>query len=179
MIRKSILILAGLLFVASAFFSCEDLLDVTEEFWLEHSFPVIDPGPDFNEVYILDASSESDLINDYGNKIKKIEILETTYEVTFHDGPPTQQINTATLTASDNTGGGVVEIGSVENKNLSALVGNVQTMDVNQAGVDRMAELIKNPPHVCRLDLYGSANEGPLNFAVKFRFKVRMVANPL
>lgn len=176
---KPTLILACLSFAAFMFYSCEELLDVTKEFWLDHSFPVIDPEPDFNEVYILDASSQSSIIKDYGNKIKTIEILETTYEVTFHDGPPTQQINTATLTASDNTGDGVVEIGSIENKILSALVGNVQTLDVNQAGVDRMAELIKNPPHICRLDLYGSANEGPMNFVVKFRFKVRMVANPL
>ena len=175
--RNIILLGAGLLFIATYFYSCS-LLDVEKEFWLEHTFIVQGNNATFDEDYLMDAASESDVINEYADLIKSIEILETTYEVTYHNGTPTQQINTATLTVSASSGGGPEVIGTVTNQNLASLLNNVQTLAVNQAGVDRAANLIKNAPHSFLLNLAGSANETPLDFKVKFRFKVKMVANP-
>jgi capsular polysaccharide biosynthesis protein len=175
--RNIIVLSASLLFISMYFFSC-DLLDVEKEFWLEHTFIVQGNNTNFDEDYLLDAAAESDVIEEYADLIKSIKILEVTYEVTYHNGDATQQINTATLTVSDASGNGPVTIGTVTNQNLASLVGNVQNLAFNQAGVDRAADLIKNPPHAFLLNLAGSANEAPLDFGVKFRFKVKMVANP-
>lgn len=174
---KTVSLILGLLVVSTGFFSC-DLLDVEKEFWLEHTFPVQGNNANFNENYLLDAAAESDVIEEYADLIKSIEILEVTYEVTYHNGSATQQINTATLSVSDASGGGQEVIGTVANQNLASLLNNVQTLAINQDGVDRAADLIKNAPHSLLLNLAGSANETPLDFKVKFRFKVKMVANP-
>ncbi|MBP6978236.1 MAG: hypothetical protein PHD61_02300 [Bacteroidales bacterium] len=175
--RNIILLTAGLLFISTYFYSC-DLLDVEKEFWLEHTFIVQGNDANFDEDYLLDAAAESDAIEEYADLIKSIEILQVTYEVTYHNGPATQQITLATLTVSDALGGGPEVIGAVANQNLASLLNNVQTLPVNQDGVDRAAELIKEAPHTFLLNLMGNANETPLDFKVKFRFKVKMVANP-
>ncbi len=166
-----------LIFISTCFFSC-DLLDVEKEFWLEHTFIVQGNNASFDEDYLLDAAAESDVIEEYADLIKSIEILQVTYEVTYHNGSDSQQINSATLTVSDASGNGPVPMGTVTNLNLASLVGNVQNLAFNQAGVDRAAELIKNAPHSFLLNLAGSVNETPVDFKVKFRFKVKMVANP-
>ncbi|MDD5508654.1 MAG: hypothetical protein PHD25_10085 [Bacteroidales bacterium] len=175
--RNIILLTASLIFISIYFYACE-LLDVEKEFWLEHTFIVKGNNATFDEDYLLDAAAESDVIEEYADLIKTIEILEVTYQVTYQNGPASQQINTATLTVSDASGGGPVTIGTVTNQNLSSLVGTVKNLPFNQAGVDRAADLIKNPPHSFLLNLAGRANETPLDFGVKFRFKVKMVANP-
>ena len=175
--NRTILIITGLLLVSTYFYSC-DLLDVEKEFWLEHTFIVQGNNASFDEDYLLDAAAESSEIEEYADLIKSIEIIEVTYEVTYHNGTATQQINSATLSVSDASGNGPVTIGTVTNQNLSSLLNNVQTLAVNQAGVDRAADLIKEAPHSMLLNLTGSANETPLDFRVKFRFKVKMVANP-
>ena len=175
--HRTILLAAGLIFISTYFYSC-DLLDVEKEFWLEHTFIVQGNNAGFDEDYLLDAAAESSEIEEYADLIKSIEIIEVTFEVTYHNGTATQQINTATLSVSDASGNGPATIGTVSNQNLHSLLNNVQTLAVNQAGVDRAADLIKEAPHSMLLNLAGSANETPLDFRVKFRFKVKMVANP-
>lgn len=158
--------------------ACEKL-DVSYEFFIEHEIEVVSSSKEFDVEEILNASDASSYIKEYGDNIKSIDILDVTYQLTFFDGPDDQQINTATLKVSDENGGGPVEISTATNINLLDALNNVQPLQVNPAGVDRLAALIKAPPHKAMLTLVGTANEEPLNFKILFRFKVVMVAAPL
>jgi hypothetical protein len=164
--------------VLSFIFACEKL-DVNEEFYLEYQVTVSQTGAAFDQTDVLDISSESSLINQYKDKIKNIEILEATYLLTYFVGPADQQINTATLTVADETGQGVEEIATVTNVNLQSLLNSEHNLTVNAPGIDRLAQLVKDSPNKVQLHLYGTANTGPLAFTIKFRFKVKMTANPL
>ena len=158
--------------------ACEKL-DVSYEFFIEQEIEVVSSSKEFNVEEILNASDASSYIKDYGDNIKTIDILDVTYQLTRFNGPDDQQINTATLKVSDENGGGPVEISTVTNVNLLNALNNVQPLQVNPAGVDRLAALIKAPPHTAMLTLVGNANEGPMDIKVLFRFKVVMVAAPL
>jgi hypothetical protein len=177
--KKLIITAALLVFLTSTFFTCNESLDVTEEFYLEHTFDIQSVSGTINEAYLLDAAALSSVIAEYGDNIKTIEILETKYVVTYFNGSADQAINIANLYVSDEDGADVQELGTVTNQNLASLVNNEQQLNMQQAGVDHLAALIKNPPHKAQLILTGNASSYPLDFGVKFKFKVKMVANPL
>ena len=160
-------------------FSCEDVVDVTEDFWLEQDFTVKSPLTSFDEDYVIDALAASSLIETYKDNIKSIKVSEVTYELTYFSGSATQQINSGVLKVADPDWVSEETIADITNQNLQDLVGNEQSLTIQQAGVDKLAELIKNSPHKAVLILAGDANEAPLDFVVKFRFKVTMVASPL
>jgi hypothetical protein len=177
--KKLIIAVSLLVFITCTFFTCNEALDVSEEFYLEHTFDIDGDNATFNENYLLDAAALSSVIAEYGDNIKDIEILETKYVVTYQNGPSDQLINTATLAVSADGGAGFQEIGEVTNQNIASLVNNEQTLTIQQAGIDRLAELIKTPPHKAQLILTGNASSAPLDFGMKIRFKIRMTANPL
>ena len=175
--RKSLLAFIALACL-SFIFACEKL-DVNEEFYLEYQLVVSQTGTEFDKTDILDVTAQSDIIDQYKDKIKKIEILEAKYLLTYFAGPETQQLNTATLTVADEAGQGVEEIATVTNVNLSSLLNSEHDLPVNAAGIDRLAQLIKEPPHKVQFHYHAVANMGPLAFTVKFKFRVRMTASPL
>jgi hypothetical protein len=165
-----------------AFYSCdEDILDITEEFYYSSEITVLsnDTVTTVNET--VDMTSESDIINDYKDKIETVEITEVKYWLTQHEGDSLQEIIEATLMVADADGANETLIATIENKVLSTLMGedNAQELDIQQAGVNQMASLIKNEPYTFQIKYHTACNEAPLNFTVKFQFKVKMVANPL
>ncbi len=165
-----------------AFYSCdEDLLDVTEEFYYSSEITVLsnDTLTTVNEV--VDMSSESSIINDYKDKIETIEITEVKYWITQHTGDSLQEIIEATLNIADADGANETLIATIEDKVLNSIIGedNAQELVIQQAGVNQMANLIKNEPNTFQINYHTACNEAPLNFTVKFQFKVKMVANPL
>ena len=172
-------IVFGIVLLAFVIFPACEELDVSYEFYIEQEIEVVSSSKEFDVEEILNASDASSYIKEYGGNIKTIDILDVTYQLTHFNGPDDQQINTATLKVSDENGGGPVEISTATNINLLDALNNVQALQVNQAGVDRLAELIKAPPHTAMLTFVGNANEEPLDFKVLFRFKVVMVASPL
>jgi len=177
--KKLGLLLFTLSLVLFTFQSCEDVLDVNQEFELTREIPVASETADFDANSILDASAGSTYIADYGDKIKTIEILEAYYSLTAHTGPDDQKINSAVLKVSDEAGEGVTDVATITDQNLKELLTTEKPLAVNQAGLDRLAELIKANPHKAKLWLSGDASSAPLLFTVKLKLKVKMVANPL
>jgi hypothetical protein len=165
-----------------AFNSCdENLLDVTEEFYYESEMTVFTTDTAMLVTEVVDMTSESDIISDYKDKIETVEITEVKYWVTAHQGDSTQKIIEATLKVAAEDGTDEELIATIEDKVLSEIIGedNAQELTIQQAGIDRMAALIKNEPYTFQLLYNTECNEAPLNFTVKFQFKVKMVANPL
>lgn len=174
----------GLLFFTSiivlfAFQSCEEALDITQEFELTQEIPVVSETATIDTNALFDASAGSTYIQDYGDKIKTIEIIEAYYSLTSFTGPDDQKINNAVLKVSDESGAGEVNLATITDQNLKELTTTEKTLPINQAGVDKLAELIKTPPHKAKLWLVGEASSAPVIFTVKLKFKVKMVANPL
>jgi hypothetical protein len=163
-----------------AFASCEDdLLDITEEFSYEREIVVFTTDTVASALEIIDMKEASSIISEYKDKIKTIEITGVEYWLTFFEGTNDQSIIIASLKVGNESGGDQMLIAEVANKNLKALFETPTQLEVQQAGLDKMAELIKNDPHKFSLNYNTACNKGPLNFKVKFKFTIKMVANPL
>ncbi|HZK08352.1 MAG TPA: hypothetical protein VFC92_09140 [Bacteroidales bacterium] len=160
--------------------SCEsDLLDISETFTFENEFTIYTTDTLSTIVEAVDMAEKSSIINDYGNKIKSIEITDVTYWLTMHQGAEDQKIIEAHLQVSDLTDQGMATIANLADVNLSQLVNNPQSLAVQQGGLDRMEELIKNNPHSFKLTYTNACNTAPLDFTIKFRYTIKMTANPL
>jgi len=173
-----------LLAIASmfAFQGCdENLLDITEEFYYENEMTVFTTDSVMMTVNIVDMTDESSIINDYKDKIQTVEITQVKYWITVHEGDDDQEIIESTLKVAAADGSGEELIATIENQVLNNIIGeeNAQDLVVQQVGVDQMANLIKNDPYTFQLIFNTACNKAPLNFTVRFQFKVKLVANPL
>lgn len=179
---KIILFLA----IASMFVlqSCEeDLLNINESFYYESEFEVLSPDSItmISVSELVDMSAQDSLINKYKDKIQTVEISDVNYWITDFVGSDDQQITEATLKVATENGSNEQLITTIQNQILSAIQEkeNSVVLVVEQAGIDQMANLIKNDPYKFQLLFAGEGNEAPLNFTIHFNFKVNIVANPL
>ena len=175
-------IIFSTLFIAGLFFitGCEeDLLDISQEFNYEQEIQVYTTDTVMNVTEVVDMVQYSDLIDKYGDNIKDVSITDVQYWLTQFEGNDTQEIITSSLKVADENGSNAVLIAEIQNQNLNSLVDNPTDLTVEQNGIDQMAELIKNAPHKFQLIFNTACNEGPLNFTVKFKFKVSFTANPV
>lgn len=161
-------------------YGCEDdLLDITEEFEYETEMVVFSNDTTYTISQNIDLADSVDLINEYGDKIKDIEIVEVKYWLIAHEGSEEQLLTEATLTVADQGLADQKTIATIEDQLMHLLVDNQTNLDVNQEGIDKLADLIENPPHKFNLTFTTAANEAPLDFTIKFYFKIKMTANPL
>jgi len=156
-----------------------DKLDITKDLELEIEFTANSSTADYSDQQLFDATDRSSEINDYADKITKIEIKEVTVWLTYFGGAPGQKIVTETLSVADENGGGETIVGTVADQDLQSMVNNPIPLTINQAGIDRFAQLIKDSPHKALVKNFGSADSAPIDFVCKFKFKVKMTANPL
>lgn len=161
------------------FTRCEDVLDITESFTYEAEFVVTSQSTTYSNTQVIDISSEVDLIAQYGDKIKDIQIEEVKYWLTAFNGTETQKMNLTTLNVANEDGTDPVNIATVQDQLLQPLLNTPTQLTVNQAGVDKLANLIQNSPYKFQLNFSSEANEAPLDFTVKFSFTIKMTANPL
>jgi hypothetical protein len=154
-------------------------LDVTKDIDLEVEFTANSETADYTDMTLFDVDSASSTINDYADKITKIEIISATIELTYFGGTQGQKIVTETLSVADENGNGEEVITVITDQDLQSLVGNPMPLTLNQAGIDRLANLIKNSPHKALIKNYGTADSAPINFSSKVKIKVKMTANPL
>ncbi|MCK9399204.1 MAG: hypothetical protein M0Q51_04295 [Bacteroidales bacterium] len=156
-----------------------DKLDITEDLEFEIEFVANSATAAFSDEEIFDAAVYSSVIADYGDKITKIEITEITVWLTSFNGPTGQKIVSSTLSVADEFGAGEEIICTVADQDLQSILNNPIPLTVNQAGIDRFAGLIKNSPHKALVKNVGTASSAPIDFVCKFKFKVKMTANPL
>lgn len=175
-------ILVSLFAIAGLFLlnSCEDdLLNITEDFYYEQEIQIFTTDSVMTSAEVVDMAAYSDLIEQYGDNIKDIEISDVSYWITFFEGDDDQEIIISKLSVANEDGSDPVMIAEIANQNLLSLVDNETELPVNQAGVDRMADLIKNSPHIFQLAYDTQCNKAPLNFKIKFKFKITLTANPI
>jgi len=172
----SLLLLAGLF----VFNSCEDdLLDITESFYYEQEIQVFTTDSLMNSAVVVDMADYEDLIEQYGDQIKDIEITDVKYWLTQFVGDDDQEIIISNLMVANEDGSDPVLIAEITDQNLSALVDSPTDLTVNQAGIDKMAGLIEDPPHTFQLIYDVECNKAPLDFVINFQFNISLTANPL
>jgi hypothetical protein len=177
--KTSIFYLVALALIFT-FSSCEDdLLDITEEITYESEIQVFSTDSAYLGEEVVDMAESSSVINQYKDKIKTIEITNVEYWLTVHEGTEDQTMTEASLKVADESGGNEELIANIENVKLADLLNNPTQLDVMEPGIEKMAELIKNEPHKFKIIYNTVCNEAPLNFTVKFKFTIKMTANPL
>jgi len=176
--KKSLFLSVILLLFISLNTGC-DKLDITEDIEFEITFSAQSSTADYTYEELFDAAENSDDIDKYANKIEKIEVLEITAELTSFNGPAGQKIVTHTLEVSDENGAGQEVIATIADQALEPMLNNPIPLTLNQAGVDRLAELIKNDPHKALVRNFGTTDSSPIDFVCKIKVKVKMTANPL
>lgn len=156
-----------------------DALDFESEITFDLKFVAQSDTPDFNVAELLDADSLSDDIDKYSGLIKSIDLLEVSYQITqVGDSNLATVMQTATLSVADENGQGEEVIGTVTNQEISDMPIPLP-LPLDQEGMHRFEELVKNDPHRGLVKLFGNTDLGPTDFTVVFFFKINMTANPL
>ncbi len=161
--------------------SCdEDLLDVEKTFEFEGRFVIDSSEPHFSGTQAFNLAEDENLIDEYGDKIKEVTIEEISLWLEDFTGSDEQMLTEGSLSVSDQSGtGGYTEIIILSNYLLHELVGEPASINLQQAGVNKLGDLIAKKPHAFMLDFTAAFNESPLDFTLKLKFKAKMVANPL
>lgn len=176
--KKSIL-LSLVLFLALGLMTGCSKLDITEEFDIEITFIANSTTAAYDDKIVFDATESSDIIADYADKIKEIEILNVTVRLTSFNGPDDQEIVLNTLSVASESGEGETTVGTVSDVLLKPLLDTEMPVTIEQAGIDRFCELIKDSPHKALVSNVGTASSEPIDFVCVFTFEVKMTANPL
>ncbi len=177
--KKLVIILVAVfgLFIMNA---CdEDLLDVTETIEFEETFIVFSDEASYADSQLFDLAENVDLIKDYGNKIKEVVIEEASFWIKDLNGTEGQMLQSGSLYVSNADGSGKTALISLGEHLLADLVETPTDVTLEQAGVDKLDALASAPPHSFMLHYEADFNEAPLDFKVVFKFKAKMVANPL
>ncbi len=162
------------------FVACDDdLLDVTESFTFETEFVVFSGEPSFTDNRVVDLAQDQSLINQYGSKIKRIELESVRYWLKAHEGTETQQLESLTLNVANADGTDSKNIIQLDNLVLAALLNNPTDLPLNSTGVNKLETLAAEPPHQFLYLLEATANEVPLDFTIVFEVTAKMTANPL
>ncbi len=172
----SIVVLSGFLFLQAC---DEDLLDVNETFTFEHEFEVYSEETSTQLTSLLDLAEEQDLIDEYGSKIKNIEVQNVKYWLKAFNGSEEQMLNTLQLQVANPDGTDPHSMVQLENIALHQMVNNPTNLPIDTEGVSRLEDLIEIPPHSLMYFLDVSINEVPADFTVVFEVTAKMTANPL
>ncbi len=177
--KKFLLIigLAGL--TMASLVSCEDLLDVEETFTFEHEFTVNTNQTTFSSSDVVDLSASSDVIGEYGSKIKEIRVEQLEIRLNRFNGSETQFLESASIAIAEPDGAAQSTIAEMDNLFLHALLNSPIVLQTEKSGRDSLEELATSPPHRFRMYLHASVDEGPADFTAVVKVTATMVANPL
>ncbi len=158
---------------------CKDLLDVTEDFSFEHEFLIEGSSLSFSKSEAIDLMEKSEVLDEYGDKLKQIDIKKVEYWLKSHPGGGNQMLVTGSLKVGDAAGAGLTTVAGLQDQVLPMLLDNPHVLGLNNDGAVKMNFLIKEAPHRLTLALDGTLNEGPLGFIIVFKFSGTLTANPL
>lgn len=166
--------------IALVFLSgCKDIFDVEKDFVFEKEIVIKGNPLTFSSENFVDLTEDNDLVDEYGDKIKEMDIEQVRYWVKSQTGSATQALTTGTLKVANADKSDPQTIVSLQQIVVSSLLQNPQVLQMNPSGANKLGAKIKEPPHTLTLILDGILNEGPADFVLVFEFSGRMTANPL
>ncbi|MBN2000923.1 hypothetical protein JW935_25485 [candidate division KSB1 bacterium] len=167
--KKYFLILVVL---SSFLLSCEVSKDFIVK--IDKVFNVNYAGETYETMEDIDAKEFSSDFEKYSSDLKSVEILKGTYEIIVFAGPATQKILSADLEVGSTEGEKPVGLAVVDDIVLAEALNNETSLTLRSAGKNKLADLMLNNPHTCRLYFSGQANEAPVVFSIKFRFECKV-----
>ena len=178
---KQILTLALSLFVAAFMFTgCDDLTTVSVNVPMstEHAIAIAGNEMAFGKAETINLNDYKDFQNNKA-KIKDLQIESIQYRIDGHTGSANQTLTgTIGVMGTDQI---PTTLYSINNWNIAAKQtetanNNWVTLDVDQAGKDRLISLVKNDPNTGTIGLMGSTNEVPVGFNLTFKINWMLVA---
>ena len=170
---KKIVVLIAIAVIMTAFIGCSAEKDFTLE--LEKEFDVEYGATTYSEVSDFDASEASSDFEDYKDNISSVSFEEVSYNVTYFHGTATQAILLADLKVGDVSGSTPKTLASLDNVNLmTAAYSGEMVIPTNDAGENKIVDLMYNSPHKARFYFEGTANEAPLDFKIRFKVKLKV-----
>ena len=161
------------------FTACSDLLDVEEDISFTLSFNVSSQQTNYSGARIYDLADNVDVIDEYGSKIKEVNISKVEVWLTSLQVVDGQSFTGGDISVSRTDGSDMTHIASHDGVLLQNLVNNRTTLTPNSDGLKFLGSLAADPPHRFQLHTNGSVNEGPIAFLLHMEFTGKMVANPL
>ncbi len=179
--KRNVLLLMAVfgLFLIKACDEVSDMLDVEETFEFQEEFVVSSEESFFEDSKLFDLAEEVSLIDQYGDKIKDVIIEEASFWLKDFAGSDEQMFTSGSLEVSDPDGSNKTLIISMADYVLHELEDSPTDLDLLSAGVNKLGDLATNPPHQFMLHYSAEFNEAPLDFTIVFKFKAKMIANPL
>ncbi|SRR6056297_250014 len=171
-------IIVAVSILSLAFFSCSTL-DVERDFSFTHEVDVVSDENTYFSSDLIDLADKVDVIDEYGDNIKEIDIQKIEVRVTRNDGQPEQEIVEARIEVAKADGSEPIIVSSLTGVTLSSLMDSPETLELDEDGLASLNRLIKNAPHTLRIVLVGQIDQAPVDFTAQFDFEGRLVANPL
>lgn len=155
------------------------LFDVKKEFEIEVPFSPYDGDPNLYTTYLLDAQDASSVIADYNDVIKSIEIIEASFLVTSFTATDGLIITQANLYVADENGANQQLLAQEFMQKPQDNMTTPTVINLEQAGLDRLEDLLMNPPNRVLFTITGTGSTSPIDFDLKIILKVKLTANPL
>ncbi|MFW5687756.1 MAG: hypothetical protein ACOCXV_02405, partial [Bacteroidota bacterium] len=156
-----------------------DILDVTESFTFQHEFVIYSNQASFTDTALVNLGVDHPLIEEYGSKIKQIEVQSIKYWLIAHNGSDEQMLNTLTLRVANADGTDARDVVALENIALHQLLNNPTDLTIIPEGRSKLEDLVELPPHAFEYSIESSINEVPADFTLVFEVTAKMTANPL
>jgi len=166
------------LVLLTIFLAC-DKSEIEQNITITVDFVLDESSLEFNGLVFLNAFDESHVLDDYGDNITGIEILNIIYFMSYFNGPGSQQFNSANLEVTGPDGSGAAIIASLSDEIMQNLLYERKEMPLQEEGVKRLEKLIKNEPHEFRLLFTGISNIAPNDFTFTLEIGMKMSAFPL
>ncbi len=176
---KKLPVITALICLAFLFTQCKDLLDVEEDISFVAVFNVNTQQESFTRSQIYDLASNVDVIEEYGSKIKEVNINRVEIWITSLQAVEGQTFSGGSISVSRQDGSGETLVASLGGLVIQDLLNNKTTLTHNSEGIKLLGNLAADPPHRFQLHTQGDINEGPLAFIINMEFTGKMVANPL
>lgn len=150
-------ILLFLIVIGFPLFSCSDALDIERDFSFSHEVIVNDNESTYFSSDLIDLADQVDVIEEYGDNIKEIDITKMELRITRNDGPAAQEIVEARIEVANADGSEPIILSSLEGVTLSALMDAPTLLELNEDGVAVLNRLIKNAPPHAKNSSFGSS----------------------
>ncbi len=179
--RIAILVIFATFFIASCDELLDNLLDVEQSFSFTIELPVNAEDSEFIASEVFNLSDEVDLIDEYGDLIKEVNVDHIYFRILEYEGDIDVTVDGGVLYVMEADGSNSKLITSLGEINLMDLIEDSLELELNEEGVNLLGELATNPPHAFMLHYELQLDEAdlPVIFVAEFEFGATMVASPL
>jgi len=161
-----------------AFSSCNDV-NFSKDFEFDLTIDVNSDSTALEERYLLDATEYVSSFEEKFENIETVEVQSATCFLVSLSGIGDQILTNGLLTASNENGSETQTMIVIPTVALENLLIVEQPVNVEEAGITFLEDLIMNDPHTCLGKFTGNINSSPAKFTINFHFVTTVTGNML